>query len=67
VTLRLNGKRGVALTVTALAVVAWTVADVIYPNPFRTWIIVGGFAAIFVGAGLSFIAHKDEKRGQLPK
>jgi hypothetical protein len=51
----------VALILTVVAVVAWTAADVIYPNRFRTWIILGGFVAIFVGAGLSFLAYKEEK------
>ncbi len=66
-TLRLNRKRRVALSLTVLAVVAWTVADVIYANRFRNWIIFGGFVAILVGAGLYLLADKDERQAQLSK
>ena len=66
-TLPLNRKRQVALALTVLAVVAWTIADIVYPNRFRTLLIFGGFVTIFVGVVLSFLAYKEEKKIQLSR
>jgi hypothetical protein len=67
VTLPLNRKRHVALALTVLAVAAWTIADIIYPNRFPTLLIFGGFVTIFVGVVLSFLAYKEEKKIQLSR
>jgi len=67
VNLRFDKKRQLGLSLTVLAVVAWTFADVINPNRIRVWIIFGGFVMIFVGAVVSFLSYKEEKKAQLSR
>ena len=66
-TLSFDQKRQLGLSLTVLAVVTWTFADVINPNRLRPWIIFGGFVMIFVGAFMSFLSYKGEKKAQLPR